>query len=221
MTEQLKDQAGTCDLDQVLQFLRMDKTKIENSFVAEKGSIHLWRQFYEKLKTDETSGCPVCHRCFDSAADQKVILGEIDAHIKNAPERLKEMQNTLDVMSQKYENVLQLKPLQKQIEELQTVQIPNTKKIVEKRQSEIDEYGLQLDTKMKNLDLNKSEEQLARSMQTDLAVMDQLVKQIRKLEIDLQKVETNSEDGLFEEADVDSHALTRMEEKRDDLRSEK
>lgn len=70
-----------------------------------------YKEYIKKL-SEENPCCPLCHRGFQQQNEATNLIEEMETDIiRNQPDRLKKCEKELKVQQQKYDNMLQLKPV--------------------------------------------------------------------------------------------------------------
>lgn len=64
-----------------------------------------------KQLTETNPCCPLCHRGFDERKTVENLLKEMKTEMESHPSRLKECEVELKVQQEKYDKMLQLKPI--------------------------------------------------------------------------------------------------------------
>lgn len=73
-----------------------------------------YKEYMRQLK-EEDPCCPLCHREFDKRETVMNLLKEMETEVQSHPNRLKECEVQLKIQQEKYDKMLQLKPVVEKI----------------------------------------------------------------------------------------------------------
>lgn len=77
-----------------------------------------YKEYMKQLRETNPS-CPLCHRDFDERENVVTLLKEMESEMENHPNRLKECERELKTQQEKYDKMLQLKPVVEKIIQLE------------------------------------------------------------------------------------------------------
>lgn len=77
-----------------------------------------YKEYMKQLRETNPS-CPLCHRDFDKRENVVTLLKEMESEMENHPNRLKECERELKIQQEKYDKMLQLKPVVEKIIQLE------------------------------------------------------------------------------------------------------
>ncbi|XP_076033751.1 DNA repair protein RAD50-like [Oratosquilla oratoria] len=201
----------------------LDKTNIGIENLSKEcgnlsSSITVLRRFISKL--GEKNCCPLCHRDFPSNDDVTQLQEELESKISRIPSKLGIAKDRLSLQKKRYDEMLQLKPQQervnKTIKELDTL-----RQGLESDKMSLKESKEKLEAKQTVIDMIKSDQDVAQTIQPDVITIDNNQKKIQQLTdlIEDLKVTLGSSDNdmSLEEA---MGKQTELDEKTKKLRAE-
>ncbi|XP_053392250.1 DNA repair protein RAD50-like, partial [Mercenaria mercenaria] len=106
----------------------------------QRGSLLGTQDFYKKYSKDlekDDPCCPLCHRGFDTQQDVRELVLELKEKLRMVPSELKTAEEEINKCQEKYDTLLQLKPLKENMEKLDETEIPQLKSSLKKTQEEI------------------------------------------------------------------------------------
>lgn len=81
-----------------------------------------YKDYIMQLKETEPC-CPLCHRGFDTQESVANLLTEMEAEMEDHPSRLKECETELKIQREKYDKMLQLKPVADKITQSEEIDL--------------------------------------------------------------------------------------------------
>lgn len=81
-----------------------------------------YKEYMKQLRNTNPC-CPLCHRGFDKIETITTLLKEMETEIENHPNRLKECEKELIIQQEKYDKMLQLKPVVERIIQLEEIEL--------------------------------------------------------------------------------------------------
>lgn len=103
-----------CDYNDFDETLLMQSKTVKD--LQEKKGIYVYqvtayKEYIKKLSTEHPC-CPLCHRNFQEQDKVKDLIKEMERDvIRNQPDRLKKYEEELKTQQEKYDSMLQLKPI--------------------------------------------------------------------------------------------------------------
>ena len=103
-----------CDYKEFDETLLMQSTIVKD--LQDKRGIYAYQatayKEYVKNLSVKNPCCPLCHRNFEKQNNVADLIKEIESDIiRNQPGRLKSCEQELKIQQEKYDNMLQLKPI--------------------------------------------------------------------------------------------------------------
>ncbi|KAG1690684.1 DNA repair protein RAD50 [Nymphon striatum] len=174
-------------MKQYNQKQNFDFLQVEKGAVT--GSRFLYKKFIEKLQNSSPSSCPLCHREFDDPTEASVLANELNDLVKTIPSRMTEKTNKLTTEKTKYNDVLQIKPIEEMHSKLSNADIPELEKKIKKIEKEIEELRQIISEGESSLSTVMHQESSARSISNDMGLLDQFQIELKKLN---QQISSNS-----------------------------
>ncbi|XP_022787881.1 DNA repair protein RAD50-like isoform X2 [Stylophora pistillata] len=163
------------------------KDKIAN-LQDERGLIgsleKIYSKYVSKLDSEDvhSSGCPLCHRTFESDRQITALVSELRSKIRTLPERRVSMERQLDHEQQRYDRVIELAPAKETLEKLENNQIPVVKSELEEMESEIQRIKDEI-TELEDVQsVTESEAQSARDMEPDIRMLDKYKSELKEMD---------------------------------------
>ncbi|XP_047370833.1 DNA repair protein RAD50 [Vespa velutina] len=140
--------SSVCDYKDFDEVLLLQSKKVKD--LQDKRGIYAYqntayKEYLKQIKKQDPC-CPLCHRNFDESYELDALVKEMEGDIKNQPEILKRCEANLKMEQNKYDTMLQLKPIVEKISLLEDVEIPklegnliSTKEELTKHQANIQE----------------------------------------------------------------------------------
>ncbi|XP_068976510.1 DNA repair protein RAD50.L isoform X1 [Bombus flavifrons] len=95
-----------------------------------------YKEYMKQLRETNPS-CPLCHRDFDERENVVTLLKEMESEMENHPNRLKECERELKTQQEKYDKMLQLKPVVEKIIQLEESELQNLMNSLEKSKNKL------------------------------------------------------------------------------------
>ncbi|XP_016919261.1 DNA repair protein RAD50 isoform X1 [Apis cerana] len=111
-----------------------------------------YKEYMKQLRNTNPC-CPLCHRGFDKIETITTLLKEMETEIENHPNRLKECEKELKEQQEKYDKMLQLKPIVERIIQLEEIELEKLTSNLEKFKNKLNESrttAIELKTKKSN-----------------------------------------------------------------------
>lgn len=118
--------SSVCDYKDFDEVLLLQSKKVKD--LQDKRGIYAYqstayKEYLKQFKKQDPC-CPLCHRNFDKSYKIDALIKEMEGDIKNQPEILKRCEDNLKMEQNKYDTMLQLKPIVEKISLLEDVEIP-------------------------------------------------------------------------------------------------
>lgn len=213
LEERLLNVAGSNNLEQVLEKLQERKTILENQCANEQGSLFLWQKFRDRLNHPD-SDCPVCHRCLNDQLEREELLSELDHKISSMPKKCERKNQELQEISKRYDSLIELRPVNVEIETLRTNVIPELEARLNTELEKFRQLCNQRDQILGLLETYQADETLAKSIQGDLAVLERLENEAYELTVKVRRIKI---ERSSQEEEV-SESLESLQDQRKSLR---
>lgn len=218
--------SSICDYKDFDEVLLLQSKKVKD--LQDKRGMYAYqstayKEYMKQFKKQDPC-CPLCHRNFDESYNMDALIKEMENDIENQPEILKRCEADLKMQQNKYDTMLQLKPIIEKISQLEDVEIPklegnlvNTKEQLTKQQASIQEKE-----KLKAIPediLHKSKNLFENIMLWDRLIdeMDNLKEKILNIEDLMAKIGANSTVTVSEAQAHRDSLKTSLKKSRDQI----
>ncbi|XP_020285711.1 DNA repair protein RAD50 [Pseudomyrmex gracilis] len=149
-----------------------------------------YKEYIKKL-SEQDPCCPLCHRNFQEKKKVTELIKEMENDIiKNQPDRLKKCEEELRTQQEKYDNMLQLKPIVEKVIQCEEVDLKKLEEKLEKKQKSV----MESKAATKDLETSKTKPEnklsLYKNMIGDIKFWDRCVDEIQELKKAVSKLET-------------------------------
>lgn len=185
--------SAVCDYKDFDETLLMQSTKVKD--LQDKRGIYAYqatayKEYVKKLSVKDPC-CPLCHRNFEKQDKVTDLIQEIESDIiSNQPSRLKSCERELSREQDKYDNMLQLKPIVEKITQCEE----NDLKMLEEKLNKTKNSVAQSKMAVKNLEESKAKPEkmlsLYKNMIGDIKFWDRCIDEIQELKRAVTKLET-------------------------------
>nr|XP_012221947.1 PREDICTED: DNA repair protein RAD50-like [Linepithema humile] len=173
-----------CDYKDFNQTLLMQSKIVKN--LQDKRGVYAYQatayKEYIKKLSEKDPCCPLCHRNFEEQKKAADLIKEMESDIiRNQPDRLKKCEEELKKQQEKYDNMLQLKPIVEKIIQCEEHDLTQLKEKLEK----IKNNTVQSKAAAKSLETSKEEPEkkllLYKDMIGDIKFWDRCIDEIQQL----------------------------------------
>ncbi|KAG5322879.1 RAD50 protein, partial [Pseudoatta argentina] len=185
--------SAVCDYKEFDETLLMQSTIVKD--LQDKRGIYAYqatahKEYVKKLSVKNPC-CPLCHRNFEKQNNVTDLIKEIESDIiHNQPGRLKSCEQELKIQQEKYDNMLQLKPIIEKVIQCEE----NDLKILEEKLKKTQNSVAQSKMAVKNLEASKTEPEkkllLYKNMIGDIKFWDRCIDEIQQLKGAVNNLET-------------------------------
>lgn len=133
--------------------------------------------------------CPVCHRDFERDDDVQKLIEEYTNEVQRLPDKINENSTSLEEKQAKYNRLLTLKPKYSRISELKNQEIPELRSKLETIEVDLKKTRKELEDLKKQIAEPQKDEATCVSIQGDMALLDQLQSDQKRLEREIEKLE--------------------------------
>ncbi|XP_024893942.1 DNA repair protein RAD50 [Temnothorax curvispinosus] len=216
-----------CDYKDFDETLLLQSTKVKD--LQDKRGIYAYqatayKEYVKRLSVKDPC-CPLCHRNFEEQNKVADLIKEIESDIiRNQPDRLKLCERELATEQEKYDNMLQLKPIVEKVIQCEE----NDLKVLEEKLKKMKNGVAQSKMAVKDLEASKAEPEkkllLYKNMIGDIKFWDRCIDEIqqskrvvRNLEIQMANAGVKTE-RTIEEAQAQRESLkTSLKEIRNNI----
>lgn len=181
---QITEACGENDYNTTKELIKnnIDSLQDERGII---GSLEkIYSKYVSKLESSEVhrSGCPLCHRTFNSNNEIADLVSELKNKIHTLPDRREANEGSLKKEQKRYDHILQLAPAKEMLESLEKHEIPDVRSKLDAITSE--EQSIKDDiTELEDLlSITESEEQSARKMEPDIRMLAKHKGELRELD---------------------------------------
>ncbi|XP_017790933.1 PREDICTED: DNA repair protein RAD50 [Habropoda laboriosa] len=134
----------------LLQSKMVKDLQDKRGMYAHKGAAY--KEYMKELK-ETNPCCPLCHRSFDERETVVKLLKEMENEMKNHPNCLKECEKELKIQREKYDKMLQLKPIVEKIMHFEQIELEKLKNHLQKSENRLRKSrSIEMELKQKKLD---------------------------------------------------------------------
>uniref|UniRef100_A0A1B6KQF5 Zinc-hook domain-containing protein n=1 Tax=Graphocephala atropunctata TaxID=36148 RepID=A0A1B6KQF5_9HEMI len=159
-----------------------------------KASEFMFGRYVEKLKRNSPC-CPLCHRGFQEVQESQELITELEGRMQGLPRMIEDKERELEQLQERQSKLQQLKPTYQRISTLQNEEIPALQAEIEATEARLEGTRQELTTLQTDLMGPQSDETVAKSIQGDVALWDQHMNELRKLEREVNKLQERLPQG--------------------------
>ncbi|KAK3916030.1 DNA repair protein RAD50 [Frankliniella fusca] len=178
------------DLDAVLKSNKEAIDRYQNDKGIFTSSAVVIKRYIMDLKKREPC-CPLCERQFDDEDEPLKLVDNLEIRVSTLPDQIEELNKTLSELQSRQEKLLQLKPLQNTITQLQTSEIPNLEASITKFDEELMAEIAVIASLEENLKEAKDNLTRAEIIRTDVFDIDRCQSECRLIMREIQKLKEN------------------------------
>lgn len=187
--EEIYEECGSDDFDDVVTSLRNQIDELQDLKGILTSSEYMYQKYIKSLQKSQPC-CPLCHRDFPRQSEAQDLVEELTSKLEEVPSKLTENKDLLEEKQMKYNKLLTLRSKYDQIVTLKNETIPDMRKeqevielSIKKIRKEIDEINVQILP-------CQTDEAICLSMQGDMALLDQLQLERKKIAYEIEKLES-------------------------------
>lgn len=158
---------------------KMDKAK------DQRGSLLGAQHFFKKYACDlekQNPCCPLCHRSFDTDQEVRELVLELQDKLRMVPSKLEKADKEVDELQDKYDALMQLKPLRENMEILEGQDLPQLRTSVNGCQEEIKKLRQQIMEIEEELKVKEEDDNMSKQILPDIVMMDRYYGEVAELE---------------------------------------
>lgn len=188
LEEKIFTVCGSQDFDDGLSVLNEKIEKSQDQRGSLMGAEYFFKKYVDDLEKEEPC-CPLCHREFDTRQEVKELILELRNKLRQVPAKLSKTETDLDEYKQKYDAMMQLKPLKENIKTLEEKEIPDLKTKLKKINEEIEKFRNIIQEKEEDMQAKETDEEMAKEIHPDIVTMDRYQGEVTELD---KKIATQS-----------------------------
>uniref|UniRef100_A0A069DZS5 DNA repair protein RAD50 n=2 Tax=Panstrongylus megistus TaxID=65343 RepID=A0A069DZS5_9HEMI len=182
------------DYDEYVEELGNKVQELQDQKGTLSSSEYMFRRYVQKLQKQDPC-CPLCHREFQQEEEITKLISELTLKVREVPSKLRTNKEQLDFTQEKYKTLLQLKPKYEKLAVLRSTEIPQLEAQLEKKEKKLI-LSKEIVSKLKSgLEGPQSDEAIAKSMQSDIVLLEQYFAESRRLAREIQKLEAKLPPG--------------------------
>ncbi|XP_013403610.1 DNA repair protein RAD50 [Lingula anatina] len=179
--EKVFEIGGSQNFDEGLSNLQSRISDLQDEKGALIGSSHFFNKFINKLRRNDPQ-CPLCHRGFDEQQEVDELIEELQNLLSLVPSKVEKTEEELGQHQQRYDSMLQLKPVRTTISKLADQVIPDLKNKQRVLSEQIDKLQQSIAEKDEDLQEKESDEVTAKSILPEIVQLDRCQKELQELE---------------------------------------
>lgn len=192
--EELYDVCSGQPYDVVLSEVNTKLQELQDVKGSMSSEACMFRRYVEKLQQEEPC-CPLCHREFQAAEEVAELIEELNGKVRDLPSVLSEKTAQVAAAQEKQNRLQQLKPIHERISKVKEVEIPELKSQLETTEDCLNTAKQSLASLKAELAKPQADEILAKKIQGDVVLLDQLQTEIRKLDKEIEKLDAKLPPG--------------------------
>ncbi|KAL0276884.1 UNVERIFIED_CONTAM: hypothetical protein PYX00_004352 [Menopon gallinae] len=180
--EEIYEECGSDDFDEVVTALRNQIDELQDMKGILTSSEYMYQKYIKSLQKSQPC-CPLCHRDFPRQSEAQDLVEELTTKLEEVPSKLTENKDLLEEKQTKYNKLLTLRSKYDQIVTLKNETIPEMRKEQEAVESSIKKIRKEIDEINVEILPCQTDEAICLSMQGDMALLDQLQVEKKKIKI--------------------------------------
>lgn len=180
--EKVFDLCRSTPYEEILAKVKETMEKLQLDFGAFNSSEILFKKYIEKIKEDPC--CPLCQNGM-SHTEASDLSSRLTEDIQSLPDKIETTSKRLKIEQKKYDKLLELKPTIEKMNKLK-IEIPKIKLNLTKTEEKFDEASTQVEELQIALAEPNLKLQLANSMLGDMSLLDEAVKELKRIENDIK-----------------------------------
>ncbi|CAF1096278.1 unnamed protein product, partial [Didymodactylos carnosus] len=179
-----------------------------------------YTRFINKVKNSMQSEpcCPLCLRTFEQLSDGEQLIAEMEAEIRRCPDKRKQLDKEIEILTKQQAQCLSLQPVQELVERLEQTDIPNIKKDMKKLDQEI----IQLKSQTQEIEQSLSKElqsiEICDQIKTDITNLDRFCGEIKEFDMKIKKCQEKM--GINDKGQKDRRTIDQVKTETNQLQSE-
>uniref|UniRef100_H2ZIL4 Rad50/SbcC-type AAA domain-containing protein n=1 Tax=Ciona savignyi TaxID=51511 RepID=H2ZIL4_CIOSA len=193
LDETLLEVCGSDDLDQDLAKLDSEIKELQGNkgkWLTD-GIQYMYKEFIKKLTVEGHEDkseipCPLCMRCFE----ETTLIDDLQTKLDMAPEKLASQHKQLKQKQERYQVLLDNKPIKMELDRLQTSELPDLEKQYSNMSLKFGDAGRSKEEAEETWSKLKEEETKAKQCLPDVAQIDTLQDEMREINRKIRNLES-------------------------------
>lgn len=194
---------GSKDFEDELERVTKELKREQEHVSMMTSTEYMFHRYIDKLQATDPR-CPLCKRFFEPDYSVPALVSELKSKIEKIPAETTAGKSKVEHLCKLQSSLQELRPVYESITKLQEIEIPSLRN----KLSEVGEAVRQTRGELKDLknelQTPKEKEQLALSIQGDITLLDQHIKDFKSLQRDLERQETNVSGIKVTEGDLEN-----------------
>ncbi|KAH9508246.1 DNA repair protein rad50 [Bulinus truncatus] len=169
------------DLDEEFNEVQKNLTTAQEEKGSLLGADHMIKKYIRNLEKNNPC-CPLCTRGFQQAQEVRELILKLQEQLRKVPINIKKADEDMEKYQQKYDAIMQLKPLKQNVVSLKENDIPGLKSKMKKLDEDMKSIKDQVQAKEDELSIQESDLQIAKCFEPDIIDMDRRRAEVRELE---------------------------------------
>uniref|UniRef100_H2ZIL3 Zinc-hook domain-containing protein n=1 Tax=Ciona savignyi TaxID=51511 RepID=H2ZIL3_CIOSA len=195
LDETLLEVCGSDDLDQDLAKLDSEIKELQGNKGLTDGIQYMYKEFIKKLTVEGHEDkseipCPLCMRCFEETTEVDELIDDLQTKLDMAPEKLASQHKQLKQKQERYQVLLDNKPIKMELDRLQTSELPDLEKQYSNMSLKFGDAGRSKEEAEETWSKLKEEETKAKQCLPDVAQIDTLQDEMREINRKIRNLES-------------------------------
>ncbi|KAK0064769.1 DNA repair protein RAD50 [Biomphalaria pfeifferi] len=169
------------DLDEEFNEVQKNLTQAQEEKGSLLGADHMIKKYIRNLEKNNPC-CPLCTRGFQQAQEVRELILKLQEQLRKVPINIKKADEDVEKYQQKYDAIMQLKPLKEKSVSLKEIDIPELKSKIKKLDDELKSIKDIIQTKEDEVSIQETDLQIAKGFHPDVIDMDRRRGEVRELE---------------------------------------
>ena len=154
------------------------------------GAEHMIKKYIRGLERNNPS-CPLCSRGFQQAQEIRELILKLQEQLRKVPANKRKAEEEMETYQQKYDEIMQLKPVKEAAGNIRDRDIPGLKTKLKKSDDEIKSLKKEVESREEECVLMEGDLQTAKSLQPDIVDMDRRRAEVRQLQRDIEDLKAS------------------------------
>ncbi|XP_059141794.1 DNA repair protein RAD50-like [Physella acuta] len=179
--DKIQDICESQDLDEEFNEVQRNLTQAQEEKGSLLGADHMIKKYIRNLEKNNPC-CPLCQRGFQQAQEVRELILKLQEQLRKVPISLRKAEEDMEKYQKKYDDIMQLRPIQENADKIQDIEIPNLKEKIKKLDEDIKHIKENLQTKEDEFSMLEDSLQTAKSFEPDVIDMDRRRGEVRELQ---------------------------------------
>ncbi|XP_064608041.1 LOW QUALITY PROTEIN: DNA repair protein RAD50-like [Liolophura sinensis] len=181
LEEKIFEVCGSQNFEESLTTVQKKMGQTQDQRGSLLGAQHFFKKYVEDLKKNNPC-CPLCHREFDEEQEVRELVLELQQKLRMVPGKVETAEKELKDYQQRYDSMLQLRPLRASISTLKDADIPEMKTKLSRVGTEVETLQQTIQEKEEDLQSKHGDLSMAKEMAADIILMDRYLGDIRDVD---------------------------------------